>query len=47
MHSDSAESISIQKPEQSTSEQDTIRLLLDGLFRETWKYGIYSDHGFL
>ena len=34
MHSDSAESISIQKPERSTSERDTIRRLLDGLFRE-------------
>ena len=33
MYSDSAVSISIQKPEQSTSEQDTIRLLLDGLFQ--------------
>lgn len=45
MYSDSAVSISIQKPEQSTSERDTIRHLLVGLFRGTWKDGIYGDHG--
>ncbi len=39
--------ILMQKPEQSTSEQGTIRLLLGSLFRGTWKYGIYGDHGFL
>ena len=27
--------------------RDIITRRLDGLFRGTWKYGIYGDHGFL